>query len=67
MRSVEKSDYISQINKLVKDIEAGRNIVINIYADPSQVYDWPEFIDALEKLAPYNVGSLKDLIDRVSV
>ena len=67
MRSVEKSDYISQINKLVRDIEAGRNIVINIYADPSQVYDWPEFFDALEKLAPYNVGSFKDLIDTVSV
>jgi len=67
LRSVEKSDYISQINKFVKDIEAGRNIVINIYADPSQVYDWPEFFEALEKLAPYNVGSFKDLIDTVSV
>ena len=67
LRSVEKADYISQINKLLKDIEAGRNIVINIYADPSQVYDWPEFFDALEKLAPYNVGSFKDLIDTVSV
>jgi hypothetical protein len=67
LRSVEKSDYISQIKKLVIDIEAGRNIVINIYADPSQVYDWPEFFEALEKLAPYNVGSFKDLIDTVSV
>ena len=67
LRSVEKSDYISQINKLLKDIEAGRNIVINIYADPSQVYDWPEFFEALEKLAPYNVGSFKDLIDTVSL
>ena len=67
MRSVEKADYISQIEKLLKDVEAGRNIVINIYADPSQVYDWPEFFAALEKLAPYNVGSFKDLIDIVSV
>ena len=67
LRSVEKSDYISQIKKLLKDIEAGRKLVINIYADPSQVYDWPEFFEALEKLAPYNVGSFKDLIDTVSV
>jgi hypothetical protein len=67
MRSVEKADYISQIEKLLKDVEAGRNIVINIYADPSQVYDWPEFFAALEKLAPYNVGSFKDLIDIVSL
>ena len=51
----------------MEDIEAGRNLVINIYADPSQVYDWPEFFDALEKLAPYNVGSFRELIDTVSI
>ena len=66
-RSVEKPNYINQIDKLMEDIEAGRNLVINIYADPSQVYDWPEFFDALEKLAPYNVGSFRELIDTVSI
>ena len=66
-RSVEKSDYINQIEKLEEEIKKGRNLVINIYADPSQVYDWPEFFEALEKLAPYNVGSFKDLIDTVSI
>lgn len=66
-RSVEKSDYINQIEKFEEEIKRGRNLVINIYADPSQVYDWPEFFEALEKLAPYNVGSFKDLIDTVSI
>ena len=66
-RSVEKQDYVKQIEMLLEDIEAGRNIVINIYADPSQVYDWPEFFETLETLAPYNVGSFKDLIDTVSI
>jgi hypothetical protein len=66
-RSVEKSDYINQIEKLEEEIKRGRNLVINIYADPSQVYDWPEFFEALEKLAPYNVGSFKDLIDTISI
>ena len=66
-RSVEKSDYINQIEKLEEEISRGRNLIINIYADPSQVYDWPEFFEALEKLAPYNVGSFKDLIDTVSI
>ena len=64
-RSVEKSDYINQIEKLEEEINKGRNLLINIYADPSQVYDWPEFFEALEKLAPYNVGCFKDLIDTV--
>lgn len=66
-RSVEKPDYINQITKFVEDIEAGRNIVINIYADPSQIYDWPEFFEALEQLAPYNIGSFRELIDTVSI
>ena len=66
-RAVEKPDYVNQIGKMLENINAGRNMVINIYADPSQVYDWPEFFEALEKLAPYNVGSFKDLIDTVSI
>ena len=64
-RSVDREDYINQIAKISKEIELGRKIVVNIYADPSQVYDWPEFFDALEKLAPYNIGKFKDLIQRI--
>ena len=65
-RPVEKPNYIEQIDRLVEDVQAGRNLVINIYADPSQVYDWPEFFTAIARLAPYNVGSFRDLIDTVS-
>lgn len=64
-RTVGKSDYVNEIERMFVDINAGRNIVINIYADPSQVYDWPEFFEVLEKLAPYNVGTFKELIDTV--
>jgi hypothetical protein len=64
-RSVERVDYINQIEKISKEIELGRKIVINIYADPSQVYDWPEFFEAVEKLAPYNIRNFKELIQRI--
>jgi peptidoglycan/xylan/chitin deacetylase (PgdA/CDA1 family) len=66
-RSVSKQDYLDQISKLAGEVESGKNLVINIYADPSQVYDWPEFFEALKSLAPFNVGSFKQLIDTVCV
>jgi hypothetical protein len=62
-RSVQKEDYLSEVRRIVADIRLGRKVVVNIYADPSQVYDWPEFFEALQKLAAYNVGNFKDLID----
>jgi peptidoglycan/xylan/chitin deacetylase (PgdA/CDA1 family) len=64
-RSVERADYIDQIEKISQEIHSGRKIIINIYADPSQVYDWPEFFEALEKLAPYNISSFEELINRI--
>ena len=50
---------------MYKEIKDGHNLLINIYADPSQVYDWPEFFEALQKLAPYNVGRYSEIMDTV--
>lgn len=64
-RTVTKEDYVEQISLMCQEIDAGRNLFINIYADPSQIYDWPEFFEAIEKLAPYNVGRYSEILDKV--
>ena len=64
-REVTKADYLDQISLMYKEIKDGHNLLINIYADPSQVYDWPEFFEALQKLAPYNVGRYSEIMDTV--
>lgn len=65
-RKVTKADYLDQISLMCREIEVGNPLFINIYADPSQVYDWPEFFEAMQRLAPYNVGRYSDILDKLS-
>ena len=37
--------------------------VVNLYADPSQVVDWPGFFDAVALLAPFAVPSYGHLLE----
>jgi len=64
-REVTKADYLDQISLMCHEIEAGNPLFINIYADPSQIYDWPEFFEAMLRLAPYNVGRYSEIVDKV--
>ena len=38
-------------------MNSGEKVFLNIYADPSQVYDWPEFFESITELSAYNVDS----------
>lgn len=60
-RSTEQ-DYISQINRLADWMEQGVPLFINIYGDPSQIYDWPGFFTSISRLAPFSVGSYRELL-----
>lgn len=54
--------YIEQLNKLAALLEAGSALVVNIYADPSQVYDWPEFFETVARFRPFAVESYSDFL-----
>ena len=56
-RSLSKEKYIAAINQLADEMIAGEIRFLNIYADPSQVYDWPEFFEAIARLRKFNVAS----------
>ena len=55
--SLSRIDFINAINDFAVAMRSGKNVFLNIYADPSQVYDWPEFFEAVEQLSAYNLAS----------
>lgn len=57
-------DYVRQFQQLVEYFcFGGRGGLVNIYADPSQVYDWPQFFDCLELAAPHSVSSFQEIVN----
>ena len=54
--------FEKELDKAFKMIQDGAMPRINLYADPSQVYDWEGFFDALSKFSPYTVSSFMDYI-----
>lgn len=65
-RRLEEEDYILQAQKLADLLDEGTPCLINLYADPSQVHDWPEFFDVMGRFAEHNVASYEGLLDRVA-
>jgi hypothetical protein len=60
-RTVDERDWIDEVRALVRG-HRGRAGVINLYADPSQVEDWPGFFSTIAELAPFAVGSYTALL-----
>lgn len=58
--------YVDQMTRWAELLEAGQPLFINLYVDPSQVYDWPEFFSAIGRLAPFSRSSYGSVIDEVS-
>jgi hypothetical protein len=57
-RQVGDDDYVRQFAKMVDFFnQPGRVGLFNCYADPSQVFDWPEFFECLKLAAPLAVSS----------
>jgi hypothetical protein len=57
--------YIAQMKIWFELLERGTPLFINIYADPSQVADWPEFFTVVAKMAPFARTSYDDILDEV--
>jgi peptidoglycan/xylan/chitin deacetylase (PgdA/CDA1 family) len=63
-RTVGPDDYLYEVRSLLSFfVDRGRPAVLNLYADPSQVADWPEWFDLVSDLAPYTAPSFGDLLD----
>jgi hypothetical protein len=65
-RQVDDKDYVEQFEKMVDFMmRPGAVGLLNCYADPSQVHDWPGFFECVRLAAPLAVSSyatfLKDL------
>lgn len=63
-RRVNEQDFILQFQKIASE-KIKSSGLINIYADPSQIHDWPEFFSVVESVAHHNVGSFEDLIKKI--
>ena len=66
-RQLNEEDYLNQLEKLLITCEKNIPLIINIYADPSQVYDWDDWFSMVSKFSPYNVKSYKELIKKIAV
>jgi peptidoglycan/xylan/chitin deacetylase (PgdA/CDA1 family) len=56
-------DYLEQAGRWSDLLATGRPYFLNLYADPSQVADWPEFFAAIKRLAPYSRSSYGAVLD----
>jgi peptidoglycan/xylan/chitin deacetylase (PgdA/CDA1 family) len=59
-------DYVRQASRWADALAAGRPLFVNLYADPSQVADWPEFFEAMQRLAPFARKAYQDLLAELS-
>jgi len=58
-------DYCRQIARWAEWLAEGRSFLVNLYADPSQVADWPEFFTAMAALAPFARPSFIDVLEDI--
>ena len=66
VRNVTEADYVKEFRLLAGYYLAGnRPGLMNIYADPSQVYDWPEFFKCIGLVANASVASYEHLLREV--
>jgi len=56
-------DYLRQIAGFKCLMDEGEPIFVNLYADPSQVYDWPEFFEGIGGLSRYCLPSYERLLE----
>ena len=57
--------YEEQARKLAHFLQGGANVIINLYVDPSQVYDWEGFFDVMRLFTPFACDSYDALLDRL--
>lgn len=62
---LKAEDYIAQVDAWAKRLEQGGGYFLNLYADPSQVSDWPEFFSAMRRLAPFAHPNYRSVLDEM--
>jgi hypothetical protein len=60
------ADFEEGLGHLLDELLTGRADVVHVYADPSQVVDWPGFFKVVARGAPVAVPSLAELVARVA-
>jgi hypothetical protein len=63
-RQYTEEDYGIQFGKMLRFFE-NKPGLLNYYADPSQVYDWPGFFDAIAPAARVAADSFGHILDQV--
>jgi len=61
-----QAEYLIEAEGLRRLLAEDRCLFVNLYADPSQVYDWPEFFSAMERFAEWAVPSFDRALDSFS-
>lgn len=62
-RKVTEIDYGKQFGKMVRFFKSeGKSGLFNIYADPSQIYDWPLFFECMESVSDISISSYDKLL-----
>ncbi len=65
-KAFTEDDYVRQIEGWVAFLECGgSSYLVNVYADPSQVYNWPEFFEAMKHLVPFSVPSYSAFLESI--
>ena len=63
-REYDERDYLIQFEKMSGFYRgAGQVGLMNYYADPSQVYDWPDFFEAMKSASEMSIGSYSKLLE----
>ena len=66
-RKYGPKDYVMQFRKMINfHAENGFGGVFNIYADPSQVYDWEDFFECIKYATTLKTANFSDLIEFIS-
>ncbi len=55
--------FESEMKNAFKMMEMGKLKRVNIYADPSQVYDWNGFFDSVARFAPFAVADFSSYLE----
>jgi hypothetical protein len=65
-RRGSQSDYTRQLGKLARHFTDARRVgLVNLYADPSQVHDWPEFFEGLRSFAGIAARSFEQVLGEI--
>jgi peptidoglycan/xylan/chitin deacetylase (PgdA/CDA1 family) len=59
-------DYIRQASRWADALGQGRPLFVNLYVDPSQVADWPEFFEVMKRFATFARKSYQDLLAEIA-